>query len=125
MAKILVVDDSGLSRKMLRGILERAGHDVVESSDGVAALERYSLERPDLVMLDLVMDGLTGFEVLDRLHELDAEVKVVVATADIQASSREITKASGARGLVTKPFEAEQVLSTVDEALRAPMPAHT
>jgi two-component system, chemotaxis family, chemotaxis protein CheY len=125
MAKILIVDDSGLSRRMLRGILERAGHEVVESSDGIAALERYSLDRPDLVMLDLVMAGLDGFEVLDRLHKLDADVRVVVATADIQASSREITKASGARGLVTKPFEAEQVLSAVVEALCMPKPVHT
>jgi two-component system, chemotaxis family, chemotaxis protein CheY len=125
MAKILVVDDSGLSRRMLRGMLEKAGHEVIESSDGVAALERYTRDRPDLVMLDLVMAGLNGFEVLDKLHELDPDARVVVATADIQTSSREITKAAGARGLVTKPFEAEQVVNTVDEALRIPNAVHT
>jgi DNA-binding response OmpR family regulator len=117
MAKILIVDDSNMSRKMLRRILELDGHDVFEASDGMTALECYSIERPDLVMLDLMMTGLTGFEVLAMLKELDAGVRVVIATADIQTSTRELTTAAGACGLVTKPFQAEQVLDAVRELL--------
>lgn len=120
MAKILIVDDSGLSRRILRGILELDGHDVVEASDGMTALERYSLDRPDLVMLDLMMTGLDGFEVLAALKELDADARVVIATADIQTSTEELTRASGASGLVTKPFQAEQVLDAVREVLDMP-----
>lgn len=117
MAKILIVDDSNLSRSMLRGILEPAGHDIVEASDGMAALDRYSLDQPDLVLLDLVMAGLSGLEVLAKLKELDADARVVVATADIQTSTEVLARAAGACNLVTKPFQAEQVLDAVREAL--------
>src|SRR5690606_19593297 len=70
MAKILVVDDSALSRRISRQILEGANHEVVEAADGIAALERYFLEHPDLVMLDITMKGMSGFEVLQKLREL-------------------------------------------------------
>jgi two-component system chemotaxis response regulator CheY len=120
MAKILIVDDSGLSRRIMRGILELAGHQVCEASDGLAALERYFLDRPDLVLLDLMMSGLSGLEVLAQLHELDANARVVVATADIQTSTGLLTRAAGAHSVITKPFVPEQVLDAVDVALRAP-----
>jgi two-component system, chemotaxis family, chemotaxis protein CheY len=122
MAKILIVDDSGLSRKILRGILESDGHEIIEASDGKTAIQRYSLEQPDLVTLDLMMTGLNGFEVLATLKELDANARVVIATADIQTSTQALTKASGACGLVTKPFQAEQVLDAVHEVLGMPEP---
>jgi two-component system chemotaxis response regulator CheY len=125
MAKILIVDDSSLSRMMLRGMLEQAGHDVVEASNGLTALERYSLERPDLVLLDMVMAGLHGLEVLAKLKELDANAQVVVATADIQTSTRELARAAGACNLVTKPFQVEQVLNAVRDAIDAPRPLNT
>src|SRR6187401_3028690 len=56
--RILVVDDSGLARRRARGILETGGYEVIEAEDGMAALERYFIEKPDLVMLDLVMKGM-------------------------------------------------------------------
>ena len=56
--KILIVDDSGLARRRVRVILEEAGYEVVEAEDGMAALERYHVDRPDLVVLDLVMKGM-------------------------------------------------------------------
>lgn len=59
MSKILIIEDSALSRRMLREILESAGHDVVDAHDGISGLERYFLEKPDLVTLDL-----TGHRVL-------------------------------------------------------------
>jgi two-component system, chemotaxis family, chemotaxis protein CheY len=124
MVKILIVDDSSLSRRMLRCILELDGHDIIEASDGMEAIQRYALDQPDLVLLDLVMAGIDGWEVLAKLLELDADARVVVATADIQTSTRDMTVASGACGLVTKPFQAEQVLNAVCGALNVPKPLH-
>ena len=69
--KILIVDDSGLARRRARGILEEAGYEVVEAEDGMAALERYFVDRPDLVLLDLVMKGMYGLDVLAKLREMD------------------------------------------------------
>jgi two-component system, chemotaxis family, chemotaxis protein CheY len=116
-AKILVVDDSALSRRTMRRILETAGHSVVEADEGMAALETYFLEKPDLVFLDLVMKGMYGLDVLAKLREMDAGARVIVASADIQSSTRTMVEEAGARAFVTKPFVAEQVLAAVGAAL--------
>ena len=63
-AKVLIVDDSALTRRNLRQILETAGCEVAEAEDGLGALERYFLDKPDVVLLDLVMRGMYGLEVL-------------------------------------------------------------
>ena len=117
MARILVVDDSSLSRRILRRILSSAGHEVLEADSGLAALERYFLERPDLVLLDLIMADMNGLEVLNRLREMDSQARVIVATADIQDSSRALAMASGAVGFLVKPFSEPEVLQTVHQAL--------
>jgi len=118
MAKILVVDDSSLSRRISRRILQEAGHDVVEAEDGIGALERYFLDKPDLVLLDITMKEMNGIEVLKNLRQLDARACVVIATADIQSSTRALTREAGACGFVTKPLTADQVVAAVNAALR-------
>lgn len=117
MQTILVVDDSAMSRRMLRRMLESAGYTVLEAEDGLAALERYALEHPALVLLDMTMRGMHGLEVLAQLRALDPAARVVVATADIQRSTRALVAEGGARGFVAKPFEAERVLEAVRLAL--------
>jgi len=116
-ARILVVDDSGFARRTLKQLLEGAGHTVEEAKDGHDALERYFLNKPDLVMLDMVMEGMNGMEVLAKLRELDREARVVVATADVQTSTRAEAQATGASGFITKPFDREEVLKTVSTVL--------
>lgn len=115
--KVLVVDDSALARRNLRQILEPAGYEVVEATDGLAALERYFLDRPDVVLLDLVMKGMYGLEVLEKLRELDPDVRVLVVSADVQMSSHELVEAAGARGFVNKPFDTDQILAALDAAV--------
>ncbi len=104
--KILIVDDSALSRRTLRRILEPAGYEVVEADDGMTALEVYFLEKPSLVLLDLVMKGMYGLDVLVKLREMDQEARVVVASADIQSSTRKMVDEAGALGFINKPFVA-------------------
>jgi len=115
--KILIVDDSSLSRRTLRRILETAEYEVVEADDGMVALESYFLEKPNLVLLDLVMKGMYGLDVLVKLREMDQEARVVVASADIQSSTRKMVDEAGALGFINKPFISEQVLATVEAAL--------
>lgn len=118
MSKILIVDDSGLARRSLRKVLQDLGHAVEEASDGSEALERYFIERPDLVFLDIVMSGMYGTEVLEKLRELDPEVRVIMATADIQTSTRDQVHAAGAVGILNKPFTAAgvaEVLAKIEE----------
>jgi two-component system chemotaxis response regulator CheY len=116
-SSILIVDDSSMSRKIIRGILESAGHDVTEAADGMAAMERYSLEKPDLVLLDMVMDGMYGLEVLEKLYEIDEHARIIVATSDIQNSTREMAEQAGSRGFLTKPIKKEELLSLVNSVL--------
>jgi two-component system chemotaxis response regulator CheY len=120
MAKILIVDDSAMSRRILRSILENAGHEVTEAGDGMLALEKYFLEKPDLVLLDLIMKGMFGLEVLKKLRLMDTKAKIIVATADIQASTRKMTETEGAAAFVTKPFVSDQILKTVNSVLEGP-----
>jgi len=114
--KVLVVDDSAMARRALRRILEPAGYDVVEAEDGLIALERYALERPDIVLLDLVMKGMYGLEVLTKLRQLDPAARVLVVSADVQTSSQLMVAEAGARGFVNKPFDREQILEAIDAA---------
>ena len=118
---ILIVDDSGFARRTLRQLLEAAGHSVDEASNGNDALERYFLRRPNLVLLDMVMEGMTGMEVLARLRELDPDARVVVASADVQSSTRAEAQAAGATGFINKPFDREQVVNTVANVLAGGM----
>ena len=115
--KILIVDDSALSRRTLRRILESAGYEAVEADDGMTALEIYFLEKPGLVLLDLVMKGMYGVDVLLKLREMDPQARVVVASADIQSSTRQMVDEAGALGFINKPFVPEQVIAAVESAL--------
>jgi len=112
-AQILVVDDSGFSRRILRHILEEAGYSVDEAQDGMEALERYALARPQVVLLDVVMNGMTGLEVLAKLRELDPKARVVLATADVQSSTAATAREAGAAGIICKPFQKERVIQAI------------
>ena len=116
-SRILIVDDSALSRRKLRQILEGAGYEVAEADDGLSALERYFIDKPDVVLLDLVMKGMYGLEVLEKLRELDANAKVVVVSADIQTSSQDLAEAAGARAFINKPFDKADILKALESAL--------
>jgi len=116
-AKILLVDDSALARRAVRQMLESAGYDVAEAEDGMIGLERYFLEKPDLVLLDLVMRGMNGLDVLTKLQQLDAAVRVIVVSADVQDSSREMAVSAGASGFIHKPVDRTGLLAAVAKAL--------
>src|ERR671911_1951609 len=96
--KVLVVDDSGLARRRARTILEGAGFEVLEAEDGIAALESYFVTKPDLVLLDLVMKGMYGLDVIAKLRELDPQAKIIVVSADVQTSSHDMVAEAGAVG---------------------------
>ena len=116
-ARILVVDDSSLARRTLRQIIESAGHTVEEASNGAEALEKYFLNKPDLVFLDMVMEQMNGMEVLVKLREMDKDARVIVATADIQTGTRSEAEEKGACEVINKPFTRDRVLSALQNVL--------
>jgi len=117
MASVLVVDDEADIRTLVRELLERAGHDVVEARDGNEGLQAFFSYRPDLVVLDVSMPGLDGWGTLERIREL-SDVPVVMLTAQ----ARELAKVRGLRGgaddYVTKPFGRQEFLARVEANLR-------
>jgi two-component system chemotaxis response regulator CheY len=115
--KLLLVDDSGLARRSMRSILEASDFEVVEAEDGMIALEKYFAERPDIVMLDLVMKGMYGLDVLTKLREMDPSACVIVVSADVQSSSRDMVQAAGASAFVNKPVDREQLLAVIRSVL--------
>lgn len=116
-AKVLIVDDSALTRRSLRQILETAEYEVMEAENGLDALERYFLDKPDVVLLDLVMRGMYGLEVLQKLRELDPQARIVVVSADIQTSSQDLAGEAGATAFINKPFDRAEILSALNVAL--------
>lgn len=116
-AKILIVDDSSLSRRTLRQSLEALGHAVDDASDGAQALERFFLNPPDLVILDMVMTGMYGLEVLAKMQEINPKIPVIIATADVQKSTAEQVRAAGAKGLLNKPVNREQLAAALTAVL--------
>jgi two-component system chemotaxis response regulator CheY len=111
--RVLLVDDSGMARRSTRRVLESAGYDVVEADDGLSALERFAIDKPDVVMLDLVMKGMYGLDVLAKLIELNPAVRVIVMSADVQTSSRDMVKEAGAAGFINKPAAPGEIEAAV------------
>jgi two-component system, chemotaxis family, chemotaxis protein CheY len=101
--KILLIDDSNLSRNMFKRAMGKE-HEYIEAVDGMSGLEMYFLEKPDVVVLDLIMPGMSGSTVLERLLEMDPSAKIIVGTADVQEMSRRMVLEMGAIGFISKPF---------------------
>lgn len=121
-AKVLLVDDSGLARRSTRRLLEQAGYDVVEAEDGLSALERFAVDKPDVVLLDLVMKGMYGLDVLEKLRQLDPTAKVIVLSADVQTSSKDLVQAAGASGFINKPAAPGEIVATLEKVMKGTSP---
>lgn len=115
MLKILIVDDSNLSRKILKKILSQEDHDIIEAENGLRAIELFFIEKPHVVFLDIAMPDLSGLEVLEKIRSLDAHAKIIMATADLQDLTIKQSQETGAIGYVTKPFIKEKVLETLHQ----------
>lgn len=115
---ILVVDDSKMSRNMLRALVEDAGYSVVaEAGDGEAAIEAYKQSKPDLVTLDITMPKMDGIEALKHIIKINPSAKVIMITAAGQENKLIEAIKVGAERFVTKPFDKEEVLKCIQEIL--------
>lgn len=117
MTCILVVDDDADIRALVGELLQRAGHDVIEAPDGESGLKLFYSKRPNLVVLDVSMPGLDGWEVLKRIREL-SDVPVLMLTARAEELEKVRGLRAGADDYVTKPFGRQELLARVDAGLR-------
>jgi len=115
--RLLVVDDDEDIRALLRLVLERAGYLVDDQADGRAALRAFHTGHHDLVVLDVTMPDLDGWEILDRIRDL-SEVPVLMLTARDSEPDRVRGLRGGADDYVAKPFDREELLARVEVLLR-------
>ena len=117
MRRVLVVDDEPHIRDVLRGYLTADGFAVDEAADGEAALERLRKVGADLVLLDIMMPGIDGLEVLRLIREF-SDVYVILVTARAEEVDKLVGLGVGADDYVTKPFSAREVAARVKAVLR-------
>lgn len=122
-ATILVVEDDPSLLAGLALNLRKAGYRVVTAADGEAALASFESERPDLVLLDLMLPGVDGLDILSRIRSSDASLPVVVLTALGGEEDKVRGLDVGANDYVTKPFSIAELLARVRAALRASIAA--
>mgnify|MGYP006292751747 CR=1 FL=1 len=115
--KILVVDDSETNLLLLRAVLEDAGYEVELLNDSREAMEYIHHHKPDLVLLDLLMPGMDGFEFMNCLHEgeLNGSFPVVVVTAYDSHTNMKKAKDLGAVDVINKPIEISSFLGRIEK----------
>ncbi|HZV73029.1 MAG TPA: response regulator transcription factor [Conexibacter sp.] len=116
-AEVLVVEDEDDVRRLVRVLLERAGYTVVEAANGIEALRRLESDAPDLVVLDVAMPELDGWQTLERIRDL-SDVPVLMLTARAGELDKVRGLRSGADDYVTKPFGRQELLARVEALLR-------
>ncbi len=120
MIRILVIDDSSFLRKMVCGWLKQANYEVLEAADGDEGLDKVASDQPDCILLDLAMPNLDGLEVLKALRERGCAIPVIVVTADVQKSTKQQCLDLGARTVINKPSNVEDL----DHVIRSALTVH-
>lgn len=116
MSRVLVVDDEPDVLLLCRLNLQQRGHELLEATDGSTALQLALERHPDVVVLDLMMPGMNGYEVLETLQndERTSDIPVLVLTAKSLRADRERSHMLGASGFITKPFLPSELCDMVE-----------
>ena len=121
MARILIVDDEELFRKMLRQMLELAGHKVTEAADGAEGIEAYRKAPTDLVITDIFMPDKEGISTIQDLKQEFPDAKVIAVTGGGNKSCGyeylKFAETVGADKTLSKPFERQEILDAIQELL--------
>jgi CheY-like chemotaxis protein len=114
---ILIVDDTPLARTILRRSLEERGYAVVEAGSTDEAVRVYCDEWPDVVTMDMLMDGLNGIIAIQLLKHIDHKVKIIVCSATSDPSFVAGAAQLGVEAYLNKPIDSEKLLTAIDRAL--------
>jgi CheY-like chemotaxis protein len=114
---VLVVDDEPDIRMLARMILETSGYEVVEAKTGEEALDVLAATPPDLMLLDIRLPGIDGWEVLTRSRAASEPVPVVMMSAHSSDSTLQRAEEEGSAGYLVKPFKQSDLLNFVDKHL--------
>jgi two-component system chemotaxis response regulator CheY len=116
LAKVLIVDDSSFMRTMIKNIVVQRNCEIIEASNADESVQKYKDEKPDLVFMDIIMEGKTGLEALKEIREYDENAVVVMCTS-IGGQEHIIKEAVeyGASDFMTKPFKQQEIFNVLDK----------
>ena len=119
MANILVVDDSNSMRQMIKFTLEAAGHNIVEAADGQAGLSAARSKQFDLVVTDVNMPIMNGFEMTKAVRQLPSYkfTPIIMLTTESDSNKKMEGKAAGVTGWIVKPFQPEKLIAVLNRLL--------
>lgn len=121
MAKVLVVDDVSFVRHVIRGVLQRQGHEVAEAEDGAACLKALAEGAFDLVILDMIMPGVDGIETVKRIRVANPGIRILAISGGANAFpagiALKMSEMYGADRILVKPFTDQELLETLDGLL--------
>ena len=119
MKKILIADDRSEVVELVKVTLEGEGYQSIDASDGREALEKIRLEKPDLILLDIIMPKMDGFEVLSEVRKdpKTKDIPIIMLSAKGQKLDQEKGKEFGATGYIIKPFSPSILLKRIEEIL--------
>ena len=120
MARVLIIDDSPTETYKLTTMLEKSGHVVLTAENGEAGVAMAVKERPDLVLMDVVMPGLNGFQATRQLSKLPetAHIPVIIVTTKDQQTDRVWGMHQGAKAYLSKPITPDVLMSAMAEVMR-------
>jgi len=119
MAKILIVDDSPTEVHILKGYLDKNGYEVVVAPDGKSGIQAAIDEMPDLILMDVVMPGVNGFQATRKLSKTSetSEIPVIMVTTKSQETDRIWGMRQGAVDYLVKPVKEEQLIKKIKELI--------
>ncbi|PCK09580.1 MAG: two-component system response regulator [Alteromonadaceae bacterium] len=114
-SKVLVVDDSPVDLEHLKFIVEEAGYQVVTACDGKEAFSKAKQFRPDVILMDVVMEGIDGYEACRNIASDNTtnDIPVYFVTSKNQRADRVWAELQGGKGMISKPFTADQIIKTI------------
>jgi DNA-binding response OmpR family regulator len=119
MYKVLIVDDDEVLLALTHNLLEEEGYRVLSTADGPQGITIYKQLRPDLVLLDLGLPHMSGFEVLRKIRAFDQKAKIIIVTGHDSRESADVALRHGASDFVVKPFSHVDLLNRIRSVLSA------
>ena len=119
MARVLIVDDSPTETQKMKSILIKNGHEVIEAGGGQEGVDATKAEMPDVVLMDIVMPGVNGFQATRQIKKNDStsHIPVIIVTTKNQDTDRIWSQRQGAVGYLVKPIDEKKLLKTIKEVL--------
>jgi twitching motility two-component system response regulator PilH len=119
MARVLIVDDSATETQKMKSILTKNGHDAIVAEGGQEGVDMAKAELPDVVLMDIVMPGVNGFQATRQIKQNDStsHIPVIIVTTKNQDTDRIWSQRQGAVGYLVKPIDEKQLLKAIKDVL--------